>query len=130
ARPTALRKRIEGGRARGLEGRPTVEFRDRIVAEAVQADVEQPVRHQRYLTISAKSSGSRLAPPTSAPSISGCAMKSRMLPGVTLPPYWTRKPAAASAEISSPIVPRMIEATSPASVGSAFRPVPIAQIGS
>ncbi len=44
----------------------------------------------RYFTIRARSSGSRLAPPTSAPSISGCAMNSRMLPGFTLPPYCTR----------------------------------------
>ena len=40
--------------------------------------------------MSANSSGSRLAPPTSAPSISGWAMNSRMLPGFTLPPYCTR----------------------------------------
>ena len=29
---------------------------------------------------------SRLAPPTSAPSTSGCAISSRMLSGLTLPP--------------------------------------------
>ena len=40
----------------------------------------------RYRAIRARLSGSRLAPPTSAPSISGWAMNSRMFPGVTLPP--------------------------------------------
>ena len=41
----------------------------------------------RYFTMRANPSGSRLAPPTSAPSISGCAMNSLMFPGLTLPPY-------------------------------------------
>ena len=39
------------------------------------------------LAISAKSRGSRLAPPTSAPSISGCDRSSVALEGFTLPPY-------------------------------------------
>ena len=37
-------------------------------------------------TMVAKSSGSRLAPPTSAPSTSGCARISGALSGFTLPP--------------------------------------------
>src|SRR5258708_5637958 len=48
-------------------------------------------------TIDANESGSRLAPPTSAPSISGCAIKPRMLSGFTLPPYRIRQDEAASA---------------------------------
>ena len=42
------------------------------------------------LTIAAKSAALRLAPPTSAPSISGCDINSTMLAGLTLPPYWMR----------------------------------------
>jgi len=80
--------------------------------------------------MSANSSGSRLAPPTSAPSISGWAMKSRMLPGFTLPPYWMRTPSASSAEYRPAIAPRIVPIVSPASAGRALRPVPIAQIGS
>ena len=44
----------------------------------------------RYWTIRANSSGSSDAPPTSAPSISGIAMSSAVLPDFTLPPYWMR----------------------------------------
>ena len=40
--------------------------------------------------IAAKDSGSRLAPPTSAPSTSGCAISSAAFVGVTLPPYRMR----------------------------------------
>src|SRR6266496_4009010 len=89
----ACRERVEVGRVRGLERCPPVELGDRVVPQPVQTDVQQRGRH-RYFTIKANSSGSRLAPPTSAPSISGCAMNSRMLPGLTLPPYWTRIPCA------------------------------------
>ena len=42
--------------------------------------------HPAASTIWAKSSGSRLAPPTSAPSMSGCAISSAALPGLTEPP--------------------------------------------
>ena len=38
-------------------------------------------------TIAAKESASRLAPPTSAPSISGCPRRVAALSGFTLPPY-------------------------------------------
>ena len=44
----------------------------------------------------AKLSGSRLAPPTSAPSMSGCAISSSTLSGLTEPPYWIRIASAAS----------------------------------
>ena len=57
-------------------------------AEAVDDDQDErpgagvtPAR-----TIAAKPSGSRLAPPTSAPSMSGWAISSPALSGVTLPP--------------------------------------------
>src|SRR5690349_15714028 len=43
-----------------------------------------PSRGYRYLMMRAKSSASRLAPPTSAPSMSGLAMSSATLPGFTL----------------------------------------------
>jgi hypothetical protein len=39
------------------------------------------------LTIWAKVRGSRLAPPTSAPSMSGCVIRTRAFSGFTLPPY-------------------------------------------
>src|SRR5450759_1741976 len=42
---------------------------------------------QVNLTMRAKTSGFKLAPPTRAPSISGSAISSAMLSGVTLPPY-------------------------------------------
>jgi len=54
--------------------------------------VEAPVASRRQrrscqkLTIAAKSSGLSDAPPTSAPSRSGCAIRPRMLSGFTLPP--------------------------------------------
>jgi hypothetical protein len=41
-----------------------------------------------------KSAALRLAPPTRAPSISGWAMSSGALAGVTEPPYWMRIPWA------------------------------------
>ena len=41
---------------------------------------------------------SRLAPPTSAPSMSGCAISSATLSGLTEPPYWMR--------IASPAAPK------------------------
>jgi len=45
------------------------------------------VVHAPSLQMRANSSGSRLAPPTSAPSISGWAMSSAMFDDFTLPPY-------------------------------------------
>ena len=54
-------------------------------------------RARRYRTIAAKSSASSDAPPTSAPSMSGWAMSSAALVGLTDPPYCTRTAAAASA---------------------------------
>ena len=48
-------------------------------------------------TIWLNRSALRLAPPTSAPSISSSAISSAMLDGVTEPPYWTRTRRARSA---------------------------------
>ncbi len=79
----------------------------------------------------AKSSTLSDAPPTSAPSISGCIINSRILSGLTLPPYWMRTCSALSAPYSVLSTPRIarrmiVLACSPV----ALRPVPIAQIGS
>ena len=41
---------------------------------------------RQKFTIDANDAGSRLAPPTSTPSISGCAIRARALSGFTLPP--------------------------------------------
>ena len=51
-------------------------------------------RHE--LTIAAKLCGSRLAPPTRAPSTSGRADRSAALAGLTLPPYSRRQRSAAA----------------------------------
>ena len=58
------------------------------------------------LAISAKSRGSRLAPPTSAPSMSGSASSTAALEGFTLPPYWMRMRSATSALAISAICRR------------------------
>src|SRR5690606_16525886 len=47
-------------------------------------------------TMRANDSGSRLAPPTSAPSTSGCANSSAAFSGFTEPPYWMRIASAAA----------------------------------
>src|SRR5439155_16408638 len=111
-----------------LQRRQATEFGDRVVAQAVQADVQE--LFHLYFMIRANSWGSRLAPPTRAPSISGCAMNSRTLPALTLPPYWIRTAWAASAVCRPAMVLRIRPITSPASAASALRPVPIAQMGS
>src|SRR4051812_15368925 len=46
--------------------------------------------------MAANSTGSRLAPPTSAPSTSGCSMISATFAAFTEPPYSTRTPSASS----------------------------------
>ena len=82
-------------------------------------------------TISAKSSGSRLAPPTSAPSISGmrheAADVARLDAAAVL---HANRPADLGFAVRAPSVSRISSTTRPASDGSALRPVPIAQIGS
>jgi len=65
-------------------------------ASTAARDRGQPSSNYLYFTIRANSSGSRLAPPTSAPSTSGWAMNPRMFPAFTLPPYWTRTAWATS----------------------------------
>ena len=98
--PALRRKRVHERGSGGLQRGAVSQRRDGIVPQPIEADVEQSIHvlPYRYLTMSANSSGSRLAPPTNAPSISGCAMKSRMLPAFTLPPYWTRTASATSFE--------------------------------
>ena len=49
-----------------------------------------------FLRMSKNARASRLAPPTRAPSTSGCATRSRMFSGLTLPPQMTRPRSAAS----------------------------------
>src|SRR5207302_10476380 len=87
--PTLDRQSIEHGRSRRFQRRPVAELWHGVVAQPVQTHVQETVHPgpPQCFTMSASSSASRLAPPTSAPSISGCAMKSRMLPAFTLPPY-------------------------------------------
>src|SRR3546814_134273 len=58
---------------------------------------QQRRSQSRCWTIRAKSSASRLAPPTRAPSMSGWPISSLALPGFTEPPYWIRTDSAASA---------------------------------
>ena len=57
-------------------------------APAVQHDQADPIgtHGEAAATIRANPSGSRLAPPTSAPSTSGCCSSSPALSGLTLPP--------------------------------------------
>src|SRR3982751_5109708 len=76
------------------------------------------------------SSACRLAPPTSAPSTSGCCMMPAMLAALTEPPYRMRTASAASAPCTSATRPRTAAQTSWASSGVATSPVPIAQTGS
>src|SRR5690606_2677447 len=80
--------------------------------------------------MSAKPTGSRLAPPTKAPSISGWAIKGPMLSGLTLPPYKIRTAAAAAPDTTSATVARISPMTRLASSGVACSPVPMAHTGS
>src|ERR671919_848373 len=116
-------KRVEERRCSSFERRPALEDWKRIVRKPIEAHIEELVHHAAF-TMSANSSGSRLAPPTSAPSISGWAVNSRMLPALTLPPYWTRTDSATSVENMVSMVSRMRRITSPASAAVAARPVP------
>ena len=53
-----------------------------------------------YWTMRANSSGSRLAPPTRTPSMSGSAISSSMFDALTDPPYWMRTAPAVAASVS------------------------------
>src|SRR5439155_63253 len=113
ALPAPAGESVERRCAGRLEGGEVPELGDGIVAQAVQADIEEAVqdpasRAPGYLTMSANSSGSRLAPPTRAPSISGCAMNSLMFPAVTLPPYWLRNAARAFFATVSSVSPNSL----------------------
>src|SRR4030095_14640849 len=83
-----------------------------------------------YLTISAKLSAFKLAPPTSAPSISFCFIKPAILSGLTEPPYKIRSDSAAPEECLSAKTRRINAGSSCACSGVAVRPVPMAQTGS
>jgi hypothetical protein len=65
-----------------------------VIRESATSSV--PKGQPQKLTMEAKPMGSRLAPPTRTPSISGCAIRLFTLSGFTLPPYRMRTAAAAS----------------------------------
>ena len=68
----------------------------RLPARSATVQARRSGRARPSWTMRANSSGSRLAPPTSAPSMSGSAISSAMLAALTEPPYWIRTAAAAS----------------------------------
>ncbi len=84
---TELRRRIpaaeivEDGRARQLDGVPGPGGSEAPAVEDDERYEREPARQ-----IAAKLSGSRDAPPTSAPSTSGCASSSSAFSGLTEPP--------------------------------------------
>ncbi len=82
----ALPERVEDGRPRERHGVPGPVGRE---TEAVEHDERDGSGHQpadAARAIAAKLPGSRQAPPTSAPSTSGCASSSAALSGLTEPP--------------------------------------------
>src|SRR5207245_2189495 len=85
---SARGQRIEVRVPRSFKRSLVAELRQWVVAEPIEHHVHDLVHPSRYLTISAKSSASSDAPPTSAPSMLSSAMKSLAFPGFTLPPYW------------------------------------------
>src|SRR5262249_51379498 len=77
--------------------------------------VEEQGTHQRdssNCTMRAKLAASRLAPPTSAPSMSTSVINASMLSGLTLPPYRIRTPLATAAPARSASSPRIAPCTS------------------
>src|SRR6266446_4396582 len=78
----------------------------------------------------AKSSAFKLAPPTSAPSMSGWPSRSAAFSGFTDPPYWIRTASATAGPASSRRRPRICACTSCACAVVAVLPVPMAQTGS
>src|ERR1017187_908624 len=82
------------------------------------------------LTISANPFASKLAPPTSAPSMSSWPSNSFAFAGFTLPPYWMRVLAATDLSNIAASSSRMNACTSCACAGVAVFPVPIAHAGS
>src|SRR5690606_23759747 len=77
-------------------------------------------------SIARRLSSSRLAPPTSTPSTSGCDISSSALSGLTLPPY--RMGSLSKPSFLNSF--RMKACISAACPGVAVSPVPIAQTGS
>ena len=78
--------------------------------------------------IRAKLRGSRLAPPTKAPSIFFWRIRSSAFSGFTLPPYWMRIRSAVGAPQSSERTERIKACACSASAGVADRPVPMAHM--
>ena len=81
-------RRHRGPHPNQIVGRHVTDARTR---DFVTGDWGAGIGAQRFdprlrVTISKKLRSSRLAPPTSAPSTSGSAARSRMLSGLTLPP--------------------------------------------
>ena len=79
----AREQRIEDRGVRELDGIAGTRRRD---PESVQDDERDRSRHAAARTIPAKVCGSRLAPPTSAPSISAWPISSAAFSGLTEPP--------------------------------------------
>ena len=133
ARPHAVELRVrvlgpepvEDRRVRQLDGVAGAGRREPPAVEDDEADAStggaEPLTARAAATICAKSFGSRLAPPTSAPSTSGWDRISAALSGFTLPPYWTRTRSAASFE-RSPTSARMNAIASWACSGVATLP--------
>src|SRR3546814_566976 len=90
---------------------------------------QQRRSQSRCWTIRAKSSASRLAPPTRAPSMSGWLISSLALPGFTEPPYWIRTDSAASAPTAEATTGRTRAHKTCASSLLAVQPVPIDKLG-
>ncbi len=60
--------------------------RTRIGNQKQNGETHHLENHDEKFTMAANDAGSKLAPPTSAPSISSCAIRPRTLSGFTLPP--------------------------------------------
>src|SRR5439155_6825107 len=88
------------------------------------------IQSTQYLTIAAKDFGSRLAPPTRAPSISSSAISDFAFSGLTEPPYRIRKLSANSLPKALAASPRTTRWAWEASCGVAVLPVPMAHTGS
>src|SRR5258705_9378341 len=93
---------VEGRRVRQGDGvagalggqSPAVEDDQRDRTGGKRAGAVGPVHAIAASTMRANLTGSRLAPPTRAPSMSGRARSSRAFSSFTLPPYWIRTRSA------------------------------------
>src|SRR4051812_14980662 len=131
--PEARDEAVEGRRARELHRVPGA---GRCEPPAVEDDERDRARRHALATdaaaarIAAMLSTSRQAPPTSAPSTSGCDSSPAALSALTLPPYWMRISCAACSPTCPVRSTRMSACASWAICGVAVRPVPIAHTGS